>query len=73
MQALAEAGSKGCTPINRPAPRWSAYIHTLRKRGIDIETIHEPHGGTFSGTHGRYILHSQVVSLEVDEAQGGSK
>ena len=28
--------------------------------GLKIETIHEAHEGTFSGTHARYVLRSQV-------------
>lgn len=55
---LIEAGKRGVTPIERPAPRWSHYIFMLRKAGLSIETIHEPHGGPFSGHHGRYVLHS---------------
>lgn len=56
---LIEAGERGVTPIERPAPRWSHYVFMLRKAGLDIETIHEPHGGPFSGHHGRYVLRSQ--------------
>jgi hypothetical protein len=61
LERLMEAGANGCTPITQPAPRWSSYVHKLRERGVPIETIHEPHGGEFSGTHGRYILRAQVV------------
>jgi hypothetical protein len=57
---LLAAGKRGVTPIHRPAPRWSHYIHMLRKAGLEIETIHEAHGGPFAGHHGRYVLHSQV-------------
>jgi hypothetical protein len=57
------AGDRGVTPIHRPAPRWSHYIHMLRKAGLDIETIHEPHGGPFSGHHGRYVLRTPVKLL----------
>ena len=64
LDQLMEAGVKGCTPIANPAPRWSAYVFDLRERGVPIETIHEPHGGEFSGTHGRYILRAQVVKRE---------
>lgn len=65
MRELINAGEKGCTPINQPAPRWSAYIHNLRKMGVSIETITEPHGGTFAGDHGRYVLreHATIVSI----------
>lgn len=57
------AGAQGVTPIHNPAPRWSDYVHKLRLAGLDIVTMREPHGGAFAGTHGRYVLHSDV-SLE---------
>jgi hypothetical protein len=55
---LLEAGAVGCTPIFNPAPRWSHYVHRLRKAGLDIETIDVPHGGPYPGFHGRYVLRS---------------
>lgn len=58
LQHLMQAGEKGVTPIQRPAPRWSAYVHNLRKQGFDIETVYEEHGGRYGGQHGRYILHT---------------
>ena len=58
------AGEDGCTPIANPAPRWSAYVHDLRARGMDIETVHERHGGAFPGNHGRYVLRSRIRILE---------
>ena len=61
LEQLLEAGPKGCTPIDNPAPRWSAYVFELRQSGIEIETIHEPHGGAFAGTHARYVLRSKVM------------
>ena len=61
---LAIAGERGCTPIDNPAPRWSAYVHNLRGMGIEIETVHETHGGAFKGTHGRYVLRSRIRVLE---------
>ena len=60
LRQLIAAGEKGCTPITHPAPRWSHYIWKLRALGIVIETIHEPHGGAYPGSHGRYVLHSNV-------------
>lgn len=60
LDRLRWAGPKGVTPIEQPAPRWSAYVHTLRERGVPIETIYEPHGGEFSGLHGRYVLRADV-------------
>ena len=75
LSELISAGNKGCTPIDNPAPRWSAYIHALRtERGLHIETVTELHGGQFSGHHARYVLHSQVQiitrsdRLQVSEA-----
>ncbi|MFV0492873.1 MAG: hypothetical protein ACK5M4_13750 [Pseudorhodobacter sp.] len=56
LEQLINAGDRGCTPILQPAPRWSAYVHKLRKQGVPIETLHEPHKGSFPGHHGRYIL-----------------
>lgn len=61
LNCLIDAGLRGCTPIEQPAPRWSAYVHRLRSLGVPIDTQHEPHGGAFAGTHGRYILRAHVV------------
>jgi hypothetical protein len=61
---LEKAGKRGCTPITTPGPRWSAYVFNLRGMGLIIETIHESHEGPFSGTHARYVLHSQISILE---------
>lgn len=60
LQELLAAGSKGCTPIDNPAPRWSGYIHKLRRAGVDIETVHEQHDGPFAGRHARYVLRSTI-------------
>ncbi len=57
---LINAGAQGCTPIENPAPRWSAYVFNLRQSGIEIETVHEGHKGAFPGKHGRYVLRSDV-------------
>jgi len=61
LDRLRAAGAKGCTPISEPAPRWSAYVHALRELGVEIETIHEKHGGEFAGHHGRYVLRCRVA------------
>jgi len=60
LDRLRLAGPKGCTPIEQPAPRWAAYVHSLRGRGVPIETVTEPHGGEFSGHHARYVLRATV-------------
>lgn len=64
LKHLLETGECGCTPIERPAPRWSHYVWVLRGLGFEIETITEPHDGPYSGTHARYVLRSKVRILE---------
>lgn len=63
LHALIGAGERGCTPIEHPAPRWSHYIFLLRRRGLDIETIDESHGGPFKGSHGRYVIRTPITVL----------
>lgn len=58
---LVKSGADGCTPIDNPGPRWSGYVHNLkRKHGLEIETVHETHRGQFPGRHARYRLVSRV-------------
>ncbi|HZQ01664.1 MAG TPA: hypothetical protein VFB13_19120 [Reyranella sp.] len=57
---LVAAGPDGCTPIDTPGPRWSDYVFKLRRRGIDVATVTEAHGGDFAGTHARYVLRTKV-------------
>ena len=62
LESLIRAGDRGCTPIDHPGPRWSAYIHDLRhEHGLNIETVTEEHGPPFGGTHARYVLRSAVT------------
>lgn len=63
LLALLQAGEKGCTPITRPAPRWSDYVFRLRGQGFNVETIDESHGGSFAGSHARYVLRDQVTVM----------
>jgi len=63
LSHLISAGDHGCTPIDTPGPRWSDYIFKLRRRGIDITTITEMHGGPYAGHHARYVLRSKVERL----------
>lgn len=60
---LIEAGARGCTPIDNPAPRWSHYVWLLRGDGFKVETVDESHAGPFAGSHARYVLHD-VVTLD---------
>jgi hypothetical protein len=63
LECLIKAGAKGCTPIDLPGPRWSAYVFDLhREHGLDIETFTEGHGPPFDGTLARYVLRSDVSS-----------
>lgn len=68
LEKLAAKGEQGCTPITEPAPRWSHYVWLLREAGVEVETINEPHGGTFAGTHARYVLRSKVAPQTHGEA-----
>jgi len=63
LSHLLAAGDEGCTPIDTPGPRWSDYVFKLRRRGIDIATITEMHGGPYAGHHARYILRSKIERL----------
>jgi hypothetical protein len=65
LNELIAAGNRGVTPIERPAPRWSHYCWKLRRAGIAVETIDEPHGGAFAGHHARYRLQIPVRVVEV--------
>jgi len=67
---LKAANENGCTPIDHPGPRWSGYVHKLRRAGIIVETIREKHGGPFSGQHARDVLRSLISILE--KKGGGS-
>jgi hypothetical protein len=60
LAALISAGEKGCTPIDHPGRRWSAYVHKLRCAGLSIETFEERHAGPYAGRHARYVLQSRV-------------
>lgn len=60
LESLIQAGAIGCTPIDTPGPRWSAYVFNLRELGVEITSVTEPHGGPFAGHHARYVLRSRV-------------
>lgn len=73
LQHLVNSGKRGVTPIERPAPRWSHYVHILRKEhGFDIETVEEKHGGEFAGMHGRYVLRETVKLRDLNEEKRAS-
>ncbi|GLS18761.1 hypothetical protein GCM10007874_17780 [Labrys miyagiensis] len=64
LSNLIKAGSKGCTPIENPAPRWSHYVFLLRRAGLVVETVTENHGGAYAGHHARYVLRSPIEVLQ---------
>ena len=66
MAQLTNAGPLGVTPIERPAPRWSGYVHELRGMGIPIDTEMVKHGGAYSGHHARYRLACDVSLTVLD-------
>lgn len=57
--ALSRAGSDGVTALELSswAFRLAHYVMELRRHGLDIETVREPHPG---GWHGRYVLHTPI-------------
>ena len=62
------ADPSGFTAIGHPGPRFSSYVHKLRKAEFSIETITEAHGGPFAGKHARYVLRETTV-IEDHEVQ----
>ena len=64
LKKLMSAGTTGLSVFDILAPRWSSYVHKLRKLGFLIETIRERHGGPFPGQHARYVLRSQLTILK---------
>ena len=68
LHRLVQAGERGVTPIEYPAPRWSDYVFKLRKAGVPVETVDEHHGGAYAGTHARYRLLVPVEILATEEA-----
>lgn len=69
LLSLIASGERGCTPIDNPGPRWSAYVCDLRRRGIAVETVPERHAGPFPGSHARYVLRSRVAVLKSTEGE----
>lgn len=73
LERLRRAGPKGCTPIDHPGPRWSAYVFNLREAGVEIEKVTELHSGDFPGHHARYVLRSTVTpALSLQQDRGAA-
>jgi len=60
LKRLKKAGATGCSVFDIRAPRWSSYVHRLRKLGLVIDTVRERHRGRFPGHHARYVLRSKA-------------
>ena len=71
LDQLISGGLIGVTSIERPAPRWSHYVFKLRRGGVNVETIDEPHGGAYSGTHARYVLRTSLRIIEIERQHAG--
>lgn len=69
LQTLVEAGDRGVTSLENPAPRISHYVFVLRKEGVSIESVEERHSGPYAGRHVRYRLGCRVEILETQEAR----
>ncbi|MBB3996047.1 hypothetical protein GGR95_003713 [Sulfitobacter undariae] len=68
LEQLSQAGIKGCTPIDNPAPRWAAYVHSLRGMDVPIVTHTVAHEGPFKGTHARYQLLASIAAYAKGDA-----
>jgi hypothetical protein len=66
LDELVKAGADGVTTIDYPGVRVGACLLTLRKAGVDVQTIYESHDGEFAGRHGRYVLRSRVELITDD-------
>lgn len=73
LHALIKSGTEGVTPLTWNGPRWSDYVHKLRRRGLNVETIREDHAGAFSGQHARYVLKTPVQLIEITRANGDTE
>ena len=72
LRMLARIDARLMTPIDHPGPRWSGYVHKVRKLGLQIETMTDRHGGPFASHHARYVLCLRVCILgdSASEAAG---
>jgi hypothetical protein len=65
---LVKAGAAGVTTVAYPGVRISDCLLKLRRAGVDVRTVYEPHAGEFAGRHGRHVLESAVELLPDDPA-----
>jgi hypothetical protein len=72
LLALVDAAGRGVTALELSAwaLRLAAYVHSLRRLGLAITLLREPHPG---GWHGRYVLASPVQLLSICSGEGGAQ
>lgn len=58
---LMDAGEDGHDPVNDPRVRWSSYVHLLRQKGVEIETIWVKPPGSREARYCVYRLISKVT------------
>lgn len=72
LLALIHAAGRGVTAleVSTWALRLAAYVHSLRRLGLAVSMLREPHPG---GWHGRYVLASPVQLQSVTAIDGGAQ
>ena len=72
LLALVNAAGRGVTALelSTGALRLAAYVHSLRRLGLVVTLLREPHPG---GWHGRYVLASPVRLLCIGAGEGGAQ
>lgn len=72
LLALVNAAGRGVTALELStwALRLAAYVHSLRRLGLAITLLREPHPG---GWHGRYVLASPVQVLAICNGERGTQ
>jgi hypothetical protein len=72
LVALVDAGAKGITSLETFKAGWAvrlaAYVHDLKRLGVPIVAIREPHDG---GSHARYRLAGDVEIITRSDATKG--
>ena len=69
LKRLKKAAAASCAVFDIRAPRWSSYVHRLRKLGLVIDTVREGHRDRFPGHHARYVLRRRRPSSNLSDAE----
>jgi hypothetical protein len=72
LLVLINSAGRGVTAleVSTWALRLAAYVHSLRRLGLAVSMLREPHPG---GWHGRYVLASPVQLQSVTASDGGAQ